>query len=1504
MRSSGLRSTVIAGVYLLLVACTGGEGDDPLVPDAASAVCTDGDRRCDADLVEVCDDGDWTPVGLCVGDRMCSDGACIERPCEPDCQGLACGDDGCGGSCGICPPDGVCQAGRCVSVGVNPCGDGVCSDGESCATCPADCGRCCGDGVCAEDEDCATCLADCACGDGERCDAEARMCVPACVPVDCAERACGSDGCGGDCGTCPAGSVCDDGECGPWCGDGTCDPDEGCATCPADCGACCGDGACTAPHGEDCATCPADCACGPDGLCDDELRACAPVCQPACAGRTCGPDGCGGVCGVCAGGRLCDGDGACVEPPQACGDGRCAVDEDCATCPADCGQCCGDGACTAAGGENCATCPADCACDDGSDCDPERRACVERGCVPDCFARVCGTDGCDGLCGLCDDGELCDPDRGRCEELCLPDCGDAVCGPDGCGGVCGECSPDEECRDGGCLEPCMPQCEGRTCGPDGCGGTCAPGCADDQACTVGGRCVGGALGCDCPADETCVAGVCRRPSRLCSADAPDGFCPNGEACVVGVCTDVGTGCSLQQPAGTCPVGALCIGGGCRAFDAAALCDDGNPCTADVYDPARDACRYLPQDTACTDGDPCTDDRCIEGICVSDLRAGCAAPPAVDPLVSPTNQRRVTLAGDKPAGWAVLVDDGLAVPESPAVRWSVELGLAPGANSFRVVGRDPQRIPTEERTVRVIYDPDPPATRMTPGGGVFRDGVTVTLAANEPATVYYTTDGSQPGPWSPHFESVHTVRVFEDTTIAVRARDRAGNWQPQARIEHFEISGVGTWHGGEPLVAGRQGLAAASDGRRIFVLGGWDGAVEQSGVAMYADGEWSALNPLAAARTDAAAAWVDGSLYAFGGRREGIALSRVDRLQPDSGRNWSNRRNMPSTRFGSQAVAIGDRIHVFGGESNGGAVLAVHEIYDTVADTWSSAAAPMPRARTAFGALRADDGRIYLVGGRGLDGRPLGEVDVYDPQADAWSQIDPLPTPRSEVAVGRVANDGRVRGGSVGVLVSGGRTADGAPSATVEEYVIDDARWRVRRPLTAPRTDSAGASIVGPAAAGAADDQAMQAWVIGGEVISRGGPLLSPNTRFYTRDQDHLQRRPDLPVARRGAAAASVDDKIFVVGGGVDAPSTSVLAYDPETGDSRAVASLPGLQVGGAAVGLAGRLWVVGGENRFGVVLPTLRSYDPGSDSWTEHQPMLNARRDAVALVVGEELAVIGGENGGPVQSVEFYDPRADRWRPGPILERPRSGAVGGTWQGRIYVAGGQDEAGPLDDLIELDGDRWRTVFDEGFGGLGATAAMLNGRLIIVGGRDEDGQPIAGRRIVDLARDFDRHFMLTPETRLLAPADGRALVAHRGELYLLGGAGAGGQGGRVEVDRYAGRCLDGDIGPYEGRPPYADFPDLGAGCGDATTTVALDPTIGYGHHGPCDGWNECGDAETCADLACGWYGHGPAHSYRVTSCIALPSGNCDLFRGLGEELDTEFDGLCNVSVVFQVVCRVE
>ena len=134
-----------------------------------------------------------------------------------------------------------------------------------------------------------------------------------CTP-DCAEAACGDDGCGGSCGPCPTLWSCTDGlcqedACVPLCGGKSCGWDG----CSGLCGIC--------PEGTLCS----------EGLCEVDCT---------CEGKECGDDGCGLSCGSCGGNTscvegLCEftvGDLSCTEI-LGCVD-LCSAED--AACPAQC----------------------------------------------------------------------------------------------------------------------------------------------------------------------------------------------------------------------------------------------------------------------------------------------------------------------------------------------------------------------------------------------------------------------------------------------------------------------------------------------------------------------------------------------------------------------------------------------------------------------------------------------------------------------------------------------------------------------------------------------------------------------------------------------------------------------------------------------------------------------------------------------------------------------------------------------------------------------------------------------------------------------------------------------------------------------------------------------------------------------------------------------------------------------------------------------------------------
>jgi hypothetical protein len=113
---------------------------------------------------------------------------------------------------------------------------------------------------------------------------------------------------------------------------------------------------------------------------------------------------------------------------------------------------------------------------------------IDKPCKPQCDGKSCGPDGCGLSCGQCVTGEVCDPSAGTCA-ACAPDCGEGPgakqCGPDGCGGTCGACALDTGCVAGTCQP--LNSCVG-LCGSAGLAPGPGPPCHCDHFCFGFGDC--------------------------------------------------------------------------------------------------------------------------------------------------------------------------------------------------------------------------------------------------------------------------------------------------------------------------------------------------------------------------------------------------------------------------------------------------------------------------------------------------------------------------------------------------------------------------------------------------------------------------------------------------------------------------------------------------------------------------------------------------------------------------------------------------------------------------------------------------------------------------------------------------------------------------------------------------------------------------------------------------------------------------------------------------------
>src|SRR6266481_4982961 len=250
----------------------------------------------------------------------------------------------------------------------------------------------------------------------------------------------------------------------------------------------------------------------------------------------------------------------------------------------------------------------------------------------------------------------------------------------------------------------------------------------------------------------------------------------------------------------------------------------------------------------------------------------------------------------------------------------------------------------------------------------------------------------------------------------------------------------------------------------------------------------------------------------------------------------------------------------------------------------------------------------------------------------WTTLAPVsPSPTEGMTVGGV---GQVIVGAYGFS----STLEGNTNQT-RLYNISTDSW------------STGAAAPLPARADAASGDTTHGgflYVIGGE-NSTG--VLSDLQR-YDPVMDMWTTLMPMNTARAGAAAAVIDDGIFVIGGrqSTGGPCsggpylTTVEKYDIDTDTWSPVAQLPSARSDLAAVAHGGKIFVFGGCSDTGVT-KEVDMYDPQTNTWTTLAIMLTERASLVAGHSGDKVYAMGGTTDGvSVSNVnEVYDIPSGTW---------------------------------------------------------------------------------------------------------------------------------------------------------------------------------------------------------------------------------------------------------------------
>jgi N-acetylneuraminic acid mutarotase len=280
----------------------------------------------------------------------------------------------------------------------------------------------------------------------------------------------------------------------------------------------------------------------------------------------------------------------------------------------------------------------------------------------------------------------------------------------------------------------------------------------------------------------------------------------------------------------------------------------------------------------------------------------------------------------------------------------------------------------------------------------------------------------------------------------------------------------------------------------------------------------------------------------------------------------------------------------------------------------------------------------------------------------WTILAPVsPSPTEGMTVG-----------GVGQVIVGAYGFSGGYTNQTRLYNINTNTW------------SLGTAAPLPARAGAASGDTTQGgflYVIGGE--SSTGVLA--DLQRYDPVMDTWTTLMSMPTARAGAAAAVIDDGIFVIGGrqSINGPCSggpylaTVEKYDIDTNTWSPVAQLPTPRSDLAAVARGGKIFVFGGCSSTGVT-GEVDMYDPQTNTWTTGlMPMPTARASLVAGRSGDTVYAIGGTNGVSASNAnESYDVVHNTWSTNnTAMPTARQEAGVNSRGGRIYVVGGSTTFG-------------------------------------------------------------------------------------------------------------------------------------------------------------------------------------------------------------------------------------
>jgi len=272
--------------------------------------------------------------------------------------------------------------------------------------------------------------------------------------------------------------------------------------------------------------------------------------------------------------------------------------------------------------------------------------------------------------------------------------------------------------------------------------------------------------------------------------------------------------------------------------------------------------------------------------------------------------------------------------------------------------------------------------------------------------------------------------------------------------------------------------------------------------------------------------------------------------------------------------------------------------------------------------------------------------------------------------------------------------------------------------------------------------------------------------------------PEMPTPRAEVGAALVENKVYVIGGGVGDGQRANEVLDLSTNQWQIAPPMPRSLNHMGTVSTGGRLFAFGGADENGRPTDAALSFGPDINAWIEYPSLPSPRSSPGVAVLEDGIYVVGGIAARNTPVMEIVDPATGAWRPGPPMAVARDHFVLVPVNGKLIAIGGRiGNFSRNVDTVEIYDpatETWTFGAPMPAARSGIAGAVVDSRVYIFGGEDP-GQTYAEVFVYDPAADA-----WSTAAPLPTPRHGLAAVAVGGQIHVIGGGTSPGGGSDTSV----------------------------------------------------------------------------------------------------------------------------